>query len=400
MVAWVSVCFVCLGVINAAPAQTNPGSAPAGTNNVVFPEQTLPRQGQEPSGSSGVVQAGCSTCGGGLLGPPSGCCSPNGCVPGQLHPCSCCDANTCFGRFLCGVYECICCPDPCYEPHWVAAADAAFFVDAPRPVTQMRLRWDSDFSIQRPDRAEFFIPRENVNNNGGKGPRGIARTIDIEELSLYTETATGAFGFFVEVPYREVDFDTSGISNPIPEGSGFSDLNIGTKSLLLDCELLQIAFQFKTFIPTGDLTKGLGTGHVSLEPALLFALKLTPDMYLQAETAYWIPIGGDNLYQGNVFHAHLSLNRILCRILPDVLLIGTAEINEWSVINGNFTETDFLNAAGQAIAVRAVASMVSMGPGVRLVICDKIDFGVGSAFAVTGERWAQEQVRAEFRWRF
>ena len=267
----------------------------------------------------------------------------------------------------------------------------------------MRLRWDSDFSIQRPDRAEFFIPRENVNNNGGKGPRGIARTIDIEELSLYTETATGAFGFFVEVPYREVDFDTSGISNPIPEGSGFSDLNIGTKSLLLDCELLQIAFQFKTFIPTGDLTKGLGTGHVSLEPALLFALKLTPDMYLQAETAYWIPIGGDNLYQGNIFHCHFSFNHALWKPMHDVQLIGTVEMNEWTVLGGNFTNPDFLITAGGRtgpVPVSASTSMFSIGPGLRLFVCDKIDVGVGSAFSLTGDHWAEELVRGEFRWRF
>ena len=34
------------------------------------------------------------------------------------------------GRFLNDVYNCICCPDPCYEPHWTALADSAFFVDA------------------------------------------------------------------------------------------------------------------------------------------------------------------------------------------------------------------------------------------------------------------------------
>jgi hypothetical protein len=44
--------------------------------------------------------------------------------------------------------------------------------------------------------------------------------------------------------------------------------------------------------------------------------------------------------------------------------------------------------------------MVSAGPGLRLFICDKIDLGVGSAFAFTGTHWAEELIRAEFRWRF
>ena len=79
-------------------------------------------------------------------------------------------------------------------------------------------------------------------------------------------------------PYREIDpkpavFEAT---KPFPESSGFGDLDIGTKSLLLDCELLQVAFQFITYIPTGDFHKGLGTGHVSLEPSILFALKLSP----------------------------------------------------------------------------------------------------------------------------
>jgi hypothetical protein len=35
-----------------------------------------------------------------------------------------------------------------------------------------------------------------------------------------------------------------------------------------------------------------------------------------------------------------------------------------------------------------------------LVICDRVDFGAGTAFAVTGDRWAEELVRVEFRWRY
>src|SRR5207302_7902554 len=90
---------------------------------------------------SGVVQANCSTCGGGLPGMPgcNGCeggCG-EGCVPGR-RPCCPCNADNCIGRFFCEFYDCICCPDPCYEPRWIAVANAAFFVDSARPVTQMR----------------------------------------------------------------------------------------------------------------------------------------------------------------------------------------------------------------------------------------------------------------------
>jgi hypothetical protein len=99
------------------------------------------------------------------------------------------------------------------------------------------------------------------------------------------------------------------------------------------------------------------------------------------------------------------LNQILYRILPDVQLIGTLEANEWSVLGGNYTAPYNFNGLisnGKPIAavVSASESMFSAGPGIRLNICDKIDFGVGSAFSFTGPRWAKEDIRAEFRWRF
>jgi hypothetical protein len=387
-----------------------------------------------------VVQAGCATCGGGgLIGHGSSGCSttptvnsfgpggthgPGGCgsccYPGRSF---CCEPNcsdSCLGRFVHGMYECICCPDPCYEPRWIAAANSAFFVDAARPVTQMRLRWDTMFDIRNADRAEYLFARYRTNpnqlgpggpcadpNNPGKGLDCIPRKIRLDELSLYTEAAAGAFGLFVEVPYRHIDPTTAAISSmPCCAESGFADMNVGTKAVLLDCELMQLTFQFKTFIPTGSAPKGMGTGHVSLEPSLLWALKLTPDAYLQGQVSYWIPIGGNQLYQANIFHAHLSCNKLLGCPCPGVQVIGTIEANEWSVLGGNYTETAFLvadpNNPGRfaPIAVSADSTIFSAGPGVRVVICDKIDVGVGSAFNFTGARWAEEVVRAEFRWRF
>src|ERR1700726_1408255 len=104
---------------------------------------------------------------------------------------------------------------------------------------------------------------------------------------MVNEVAKGSFGLSMEIPYLNVEPD-----NNYNGGSGIGDLIIGTKSLLLDCELLQFTFGFKTFIPVGNTNKGLGTGHVSLEPALIFALKLSSEAYVQGELAYRFPIGG------------------------------------------------------------------------------------------------------------
>jgi hypothetical protein len=414
----------------AAPPETPP-PYPAGTE---FIGTTMANAGA-PDG--GIVQAGCSTCGSGGCGGgcgsrplqpiyedgyiPAGC--PSCCYAGR-RPCDCCvDSCGFFGKCWAGLVECLCCPDPCYEPHYVHAANAAFFVDTVRPVTQMRWRYDAGWGMTSPDRAEFFMPRFNTTpiqvlaptcprpNIPGKGIAGLARKIDYEDLSLYMEGAVNSFSVYTQLFYRELDPSPSPINTgTLCSTSGFADMLIGTKTLLLDCELTQLTFQFQTFIPTGNFTQGLGTGHVSLEPSLLTSVKLAQDLYFQGQMAYWIPIGGDPNYQGNVWHNHLSFNRVLYRCGCNSMLIGTLEFNEWTVLGGNYTSPTlqvFVPPGGtpgpaglHPVGLSAWTGIFSAGPGLRMVICNTIDFGVGTAFALTGDKWADQLVRSEFRWRY
>jgi hypothetical protein len=340
-----------------------------------------------PAGDE-VSQASCSSCGGGLLGSgggSGGCMGCGGCGSGQCSPsrrnCDCCcSSDTCLGRFINGLYECVCCPDPCYEPRWVALADSAFFTDAARPITQMRIRIDQMWDMNSPDRAEYFWAQEGV-----KGPKGPIRSLDVSDVRLYTEAAAGRAGISVEMAYRRTEKDFS--------ASGFDDMIIGTKAMLLDCELIQITFGFKTYIPTGSPGQGLSTAHVSLEPSLIWALRLTPSTYLQAQTALWIPTGGDAAYQGDIFNYSFSLNQILYKPCNDFKVIGTLELVGWEMLNGSRTD-------GNGIQVNAKGNILSAGPGFRVVICDRIDLGLGSLFAFTNQHWAEEQIRFDFRWRF
>jgi hypothetical protein len=390
-----------------------PAPPPAAGQPTPFPlDPLVPGEPGEVDGD--LVPASCPACSGGVLAPhgyrpaplpplppltpvpvapdgEAGCASCGaGCYPGRTG-CYPCEANTCFGRFCCALYECICCPDPCYEPHWTPVADAAFFTDAARPQTQIRTRGDFGEGVQFPDRSEFFWARAD---GKGKGPSprvpAIAEPkLNYSEMSLYTEGATGRIGVFVEMAYRSIDPTLD------PHASGFGDMNTGTKTLLYDCELLQLAFQFRTWIPMGNFHKGLGTGHVSLEPSLILGLKLAPETFLQSQVAEWIPLGGDPNYEGAVLMTKWSVNHVLCRVLPDVPLIGTAEVNSWSFQAGSYTDTElgpFQKSSG--------TTYVSAGPGIRLVICDKIDFGTAALFSLTEHHLADQLYRLEFRVRF
>ncbi len=355
-----------------------------------------------PMPEGNIAPAGCATCGSGagvigspgLVGESCGAgCAGGCCTPGQFNPC--CNnwcGDSCGGKILGNIIQCICCPDPCYEPHWNALADAAFFADAPRPITQMRFRWDSAWDLPHPDKAEFFWARADGN---GKGPSKFnpASLVDYSDFNFYTEAATGRIGAFVEMPYRFVKVQDPTATDNFPGHSGFADMNAGTKTLLLDCELTQLSFQFRTFIPIGSPGNGLGTGHVSLEPSLLGALRLTPTTYLQTQLAYWIPIGGDPAYQGPVFHYHNSLNQLLWRCC-NVQVIGMLEMDGWEIMGGAYTDE-----TGVQQGAKHIGSIFSMGPGIRAVICDKIDVGVGSRFAI-GDRKGEDVIRAELRWRF
>src|SRR5205823_10688459 len=132
------------------------------------------------------------------------------------------------------------------------------------PVTTTRIRWDYVSRYDRPDRSELFFAKP------GKGPKA-ENSLNYSQLSLYQEIAAKGFSVFFETTYLTIDPDIN------PMASGFGDLRLGTKSLLFDRDLFQLGFMMTTFVPAGNFSKGLGTGHVSLEPSLLGTMKITPD---------------------------------------------------------------------------------------------------------------------------
>jgi hypothetical protein len=375
---------------DAPVVQEKPASSPGPSAPAAVPTTLVDAE---------VVPASCVNCEtGGVLSPyrsePFGggcrCGAGDQCIPGRERCCPC-EADNCFDRFFCCLYDCICCPDPCYDPKWLPIADSAFYVDAARPQTQTRIRIDPSVGIILPDRAEFFWARADGTGLGPKPPAPFRAELSIRNVDtyLYTEAATGRVGAFFEMSYRSLDPDVD------PHAAGFGDMNVGVKTLLLDCELIQISMQFRTYLPVGNGGKGLGTGHTSLEPSLLMALRLAPDSYLQAQVSEWIPVGGDPNYMGAVLHYHFSWNKEIYRFHPQVPLIGTLEMSGYSFQDGSFTDPvngPFQHAGGY--------TYFYAGPGLRLFVCDKLDFGIATSWALSEQHLAATTYRAELRLRF
>ncbi len=446
----------------AAEPKDAPDSAPAASEGVRA-DPVDPPATWDPK----IEPAGCPTCGGraGISANPApnpSCttCGGTGCSPGSAA-CYPFPATTHLGRFVGGLYECLCCPDPCYQPSWVPESNASFFLDYARPRTITRFRVDEALDMNFPDRNEFFWARDDgkgkgpslpksmsssssssnsttkaakttstaqtatavsplgrppgvsgsaagraAGNPAGRPPNLVVTTTpaphathtavhhtlkgqpgltSYQQLYFYQEAAAGNGSFFVEMPYRSVDPDIG------PRKSGFGDVNLGTKALLFDCELLQIAFQFRTYLPSGQSVKGLGTGHTTLEPGLLASLRLGPTTSLQGQIAEWIPIAGDPNYSGALLRYGLSLNQVLYRFTPNSPLIGTLEYQGISFQDGLYT--DPLLGATKSSG----SSYASLGPGLRAVVCDKVDFGLGTNFTLTDHNFFHQLYRFEVR---
>jgi hypothetical protein len=317
---------------------------------------------------AGLPTAGCATCG-----------------SANVHSRSLSPSQ----RFTSGLYAALCPCDDCYQPKWDLTQSAAFFVDSARPQTRTRFGWDFGTNMILADRAEYFWAR-----SGQLGPSPnpypfIVPSIDYHELTMYTEVGKGGFSFFTSLPYRSLYLDLAG------HEAGFADMKIGTKSLVHDSRLLQVTFQMTTTIPSAASIKGLGTGHVSLEPALLMALRLTHRDLLQVQLAEWIPIGGDTDYAGALLRWGVSWNRRVWAMDESTQMTANLEVFGWSFQDGAYTDPVLgpFQAANNE-------SYVYLGPGCRLLLCNKWEVGFGGAFALTDRHFAESIVRSEVTLRF
>jgi hypothetical protein len=338
----------------------------------------------------GPLLHGCLTCGGGN----------QNCIPGR-KPCNppLNECNTVVGAFFQSIYECLCCPDPCYQPTWVPAANASFFADYARPRTVTRIRYDNLEAMNRPDRNQFFLnnvnPVSNHRNNTVPIGNLYAR---LQQVSLYQEAAGERGSFFVEYPYRQINESWA------PTQAGFGDVNFGMKSLLFDCELLQVSFQMRTYMPSGNFMLNLGRGQFVVDPSILTSMKLGPDTYFQGQFGNFTPVGGpggNSNLAGGVFYWFMSLNQVLWYATPDSPLIATLEMDGWSFENGGYTpgigpNKKVLNPVPSGGGV----SYFNIGPGLRQSICNNIDFGGAITWATTSAHWAQPWFRFEVRFLF
>ncbi len=250
--------------------------------------------------------------------------------------------------------------------------------------TYFRLRYDAGYANRRPNRAEFFYAKGAPAGPGLPLPEA---SIDYQDLPVYLEVAaTERLSGFVEIGPRLLNPDINANS------AGLADMNAGFKWAAVLQPDFVATFQLRTYIPSGDASRGLGTDHISLEPALLIYSRLDPNWSLASELRYWIPIDGTD-FAGDVIRYGIGLSYDLnpagsTRISPVAEFVG------WSVLGG---KESFIGPGGFVVQGAAGDTILSAKLGVRVRFESNNDFYIGYGRPLTGDRWYENTFRVEYR---
>jgi len=260
------------------------------------------------------------------------------------------------------------------------------YVDSAVVWSQIRTRFDAGYGANVPDRAEFFYAKYGIFGADANGPPLPDTDVDFQDISLYMENAfSDVFSVFVELPVRFLDPDVNANT------AGLADMNAGFKFAMIAEPDTYFTFQFRTYIPTGDSDRGLGTNHASVEPGLLLFRRNGP-LRWESELKHWISTGGSD-FAGNVLRYGTGLGYDLfsdccsnTRLTPVVEFVG------WTVLDGgkfDLTQTDLIgDADGDTI--------VNLKLGTRYVSGYNSIYG-GWGRALTGDIWYRDFLRLEYR---
>jgi hypothetical protein len=207
----------------------------------------------------------------------------------------------------------------------------------------MGFRIRSDRGMNAPDRLEYLWGK------AGSGPAPESR-VDLIDTIYRTELGNEKAGFISEMRMRSLDPTIN--ANTV----GFGDMLVGGKLLVYESTCTKVSTIFLTHLNTGPERKGLGRGHVALEPGVLAMRKWNDRTYLFGEWKYHVPLGATPGFSGDIFKTGWGIATIW-HDTDCYAMIPTFEIQTHSFLFGGRTLPDGAKfawmAQRQSICTRA-----------------------------------------------
>ncbi len=266
---------------------------------------------------------------------------------------------------------------------------ALFEIDASQPSNNFRLRFESASDWEFADRVEYFWSKI-----GGKGPEfanplTFEPSVDYQDIRLSFEVGGKKFSATTELPLRFID--PTILSNT----GGMGDMVITTKTVMIDGDSLQLTQVLRNQLPTGSAKRGLGNGHVSMEPGFVARYKWSERTLIHNELKLWFPIGGQPGFSGPVLRYGMGFANVLYDS-DTFAILPTFEIVGWSILTGQ-------KSVG-AVNPQSIdgENIINLYPGVRFV-SDKrrlFELGISGGASVTERHWYRSVLRLDLRWTF
>jgi hypothetical protein len=260
------------------------------------------------------------------------------------------------------------------------------YIDPAIPMNVLRFRYDDAHDNNNPSRGEFYFARYRP---FGPGLDEVQHKINYQEISAYLERTFGErFSVFVEVPVRLAHYDEN------VRMGGLSDVNTGFKyAFLRDADTVG-TFQLRTYIPSGNPLEGLGTGHVSMEPAFLLFRRFGERLASESELRLWVPIGGRAGFESQVVRYGTGLRYNLYQT-AQFIMAPVVELVGWTFLDG---QSNPLLPSGVPVLLSAAGNtIINVKTGLRLRFNNSADLYAGYGRPLTGDVLYKEVARVEFR---
>lgn len=248
------------------------------------------------------------------------------------------------------------------------------------PSAGLRFRYNRGASS--PDRLEYLWARS------GKGP-GPESGVDMFDSVFRTELGNARAVVISEISMRSLDPERA------PNTTGFGDMVVGGKTLLFDGKCSKLSSIFLSYLNTGPADRGLGTGHVSLEPGLLGLHQWSEQTFLHGAIQYRIPISGSRGFAGDVLTTSWAVSSVW-QDSDAYAWIPVLEIQTHSFLFGAQTLPDG--------SIRRVDGTTALDilPGSRWALGQSAfglcELGLSGGFRCSDSDWFDSRMMMDIRW--